>query len=143
LWDREERHAKYPLDVYIPEVGPMLYSVCWAANVITFGFSNVLGSSNTIGGASIFQNGSVQSIFQNGWMAMGFAGGRGQLINNGSTSISGRGQATTGSTTTYVGLPVIGFAVVSYTNGTLVVGSQTVLSNYGGNFVHKTSTTIQ
>ena len=60
------------------------------------------------------------------------------------TTISGRGRPTTiGNTTTYVGLPVIGFAVMSYTNGTLVVGSQNVLSNYGGNFVHKTSTTIQ
>jgi hypothetical protein len=38
---------------------------------------------------------------------------------------------------------VIGFAVTSFTNGTLVVGGQNVLSNYGGNFVHKTSTTIQ
>jgi len=44
---------------------------------------------------------------------------------------------------TYVGLPVIGFAAISFTNGTLVVGSSTTLSNYGGNFVHKTSTTIQ
>jgi hypothetical protein len=66
------------------------------------------------------------------------------LINNGSTSISGGGLAiTTGNTATYIGLPVIGFAVVSYTNGVLVVGSQTVLSSYGGNFAHKTSTTIQ
>jgi hypothetical protein len=38
---------------------------------------------------------------------------------------------------------VIGFAATSYTNGTLVVGSQNVLSNYGGTFAHKTSTTIQ
>jgi hypothetical protein len=61
-----------------------------------------------------------------------------------STSISGRGQPTsTGNTITYVGLPVIGFAAVSYTNGTLVVGSQNVLSNYGGNFVHKISTLMQ
>jgi hypothetical protein len=37
-------------------------------------------------------------------------------------------------------LPVIGFATMSYTNGTLVVGSQNVLSNYGGSFVHKMST---
>ena len=52
---------------------------------------------------------------------------------------------TTGNTVTYVGLPAIGFAVVSFTNGTLQVGTPpvNVLSNYGGNFVHKTSTTIQ
>jgi hypothetical protein len=44
---------------------------------------------------------------------------------------------------TYVGLPVIGFAATSYTNGTVVVGGSNVLSNYGGNFAHKASTLIQ
>jgi hypothetical protein len=66
------------------------------------------------------------------------------LVNMGLTSVSGRSQlTTTGNTVTYVGLPFIGFAAISYTNGTLVVGSQNVLSNYGGTFVHKTSTLVQ
>jgi hypothetical protein len=68
------------------------------------------------------------------------------LVSTGATTISGGGHATsTGNTATYVGLPAIGFAVVSFANGTLVVGTPpvNVLSNYGGNFVHKSSTTIQ
>jgi hypothetical protein len=32
--------------------------------------------------------------------------------------------------------------VQSFTNGTLIVGGGNVLANYGGNFVHKTTTTI-
>ena len=45
--------------------------------------------------------------------------------------------------TTFNGLPVIGFAVQSFNNGTLTSGGATVLSNYGGNFVHKTTRSIQ
>ncbi len=91
--------------------------------------------------------------FQNGWLELRFTTGISgadpnvhRLINNGSTSISGGGlPATTGNTVTYVGLPLIGFAALSFTNGTLVVGTPpvNVLSNYGGNFVHKTSTMVQ
>ena len=69
-----------------------------------------------------------------------------QLINNAGTAITIPGGATTlGNTTTYVGLPVIGFALVSFANGTLVVGSPpvAVLSNYGGDFRHKNNTTMQ
>ena len=39
-------------------------------------------------------------------------------------------------------VPVIGFAVQSFTNGTLVVGGVNVLANYGGNFAHRYSTLI-
>jgi len=49
---------------------------------------------------------------------------------------------STGLTKTYLGLPVVGFAVQSFTNGTLVVGGTNVLANYGGNFVQKATTTI-
>ena len=67
---------------------------------------------------------------------------RNTTISGGGPLIGG-GLIRTGNTATYYGLPVIGFAVMSYMNGTLQVGGQPVLSNYGGNFVHKTSTTIQ
>jgi len=49
---------------------------------------------------------------------------------------------------TYIGLPVVGFAVQTFSNGVLLlpVPGQTalgnVLSNYGGNFIHKYQTTI-
>jgi hypothetical protein len=37
---------------------------------------------------------------------------------------------------TYYGLPVIGFAVHRYTFNAMPTASGTVLSNYGGSFVH-------
>ena len=40
------------------------------------------------------------------------------------------------------GLPVIGFAATSFTNGTLEVDGVSVLSNYGGSSVHKGQRTI-
>jgi hypothetical protein len=53
------------------------------------------------------------------------------------------GSTTAQATVTYTGLPVVGFAVQNFNNGVLSVGGATVLSNYGGGFVHKTSRLIQ
>ena len=47
------------------------------------------------------------------------------------------GNARTGLTVTYVGLPVIGFAAQSYSTTGLPGVSTTVLSNYGGQFGHR------
>ena len=93
---------------------------------------------------------TIFAAFQNGWvdveMLTSIPGAHPAVhtLPNDSTSISGRGQpTTTGNSITYIGLPVIGFAAISFTNGTLVFVSQNVLSNYGGSFVHKTNTLIQ
>jgi hypothetical protein len=122
--------------------------LCWAATVMTINgngvISNIFGAINSL---------SITSAvgFQNGWIDVEMLTSIPiadpavhTLVNMGLTSVSGRSQlTTTGNTVTYVGLPLIGFAAISYTNGTLVVGSQNVLSNYGGTFVHKTSTLVQ
>jgi hypothetical protein len=144
IWDREERTQTGPLN-FSPPPPTQGSSICWAANVITFNNTNVLGSANVAN----LQTGS----FQNGLLTIAFPTGIAgasptahQLINNAGTAITIPGGATTlGNTTTYVGLPVIGFALVSFANGTLVVGSPpvAVLSNYGGDFRHKNNTTMQ
>ena len=42
------------------------------------------------------------------------------------------------STTTFTGLPIIGFGVQTFFNGTLTDASNRLIqSSYGGNFVHK------
>jgi hypothetical protein len=51
--------------------------------------------------------------------------------------------ARTGATVTYFGLPIVGFGVESYSNGTLNLGKSTVLSNYGGQFNHKFTRRIE
>ena len=70
------------------------------------------------------------------------------IDNSGSTVFStATGLTTTTVTTTFNGLPVVGFAAQSFQNGTLP-GTGTgvaalIQSNYGGNFVHKTTRSIQ
>jgi flagellin-like hook-associated protein FlgL len=113
--------------------------------VVTFNNSNVLGSVNVA---------NVPTTFQNGWLNMGFplAGALTdsplatvhELINTTNTIVAGLGGSSSSSTTvTYIGLPVVGFAVQTFSNGTLSVGGVNVLSNYGGNFNHKYQTIIQ
>jgi hypothetical protein len=53
------------------------------------------------------------------------------------------GLVRTGQTVTYFGLPIIGFAAQSYTNGAVSVGGISVLSNYGGQFNHKCKRRIE
>ena len=72
-----------------------------------------------------------------------------ELVNTTNTLIvSLNGSTSSGNTVTYVGLPVVGFAVQTFSNGILLVpiaggGTQTTLSNYGGNFIHKYQTLIE
>lgn len=144
MWDREGRTQSGPLN-FTPPPATGTSSLCWGANVITFNRTNVLGSSNVA---------NLQSPgFQNGWLTVTFPTGISgasanvhRLINTGLTSITVQGGSSTfGNTTTYNGLPAIGFSVVSFSNGTLTVGMPpvNVLSNYGGDFRHKNNTTIQ
>ncbi|MEO7156392.1 MAG: hypothetical protein ABI039_02450 [Vicinamibacterales bacterium] len=144
IWDREARTQTGPLNFSPPPPTPGS-SICWEANVITFNNTNVLGSKNVANLQSPgFQNGVLTIGFPTG--IVGAAATVHQLINNGATAITSSAIATTfGNTTTYVGLPVVGFALVSFSNGTLQVGSPpvNVLSNYGGDFRHKNNTTMQ
>ncbi|HXU55218.1 MAG TPA: hypothetical protein VN744_07280, partial [Casimicrobiaceae bacterium] len=118
-------------------------SICWEAQVVTFNHSNVLGSVN----ANSVNNGP---IFDHGWMNLGFPTGITgalatvhELINTTNTLITDIGSSTSsGNTVTYIGLPVVGFAVQTFNNGTLSVGGVNVLSNYGGNFIHKYQTIV-
>ena len=117
-------------------------SVCWEANFISFNASNVLGSKNVL---------NAGTTFENGWAAMSFwplastaqaipplslvhqlGGGASTYIQllNGATNYQ--------SSTTYAGLPVVGFAAVTFSNGSV----NGVASNFGGNFNHKATRLI-
>jgi hypothetical protein len=137
IYDREERTTSSPV-TFSPPPPTQTTSLCWEANVVTFNNSNVLGSKNT-------QN--INTTFQSGWLRLGFTTSTStsyhKLGNQTNTShILAPSFFSTGLTKTYLGLPVVGFAVQSFTNGTLIIGGGNVLANYGGNFVHKTTTTI-
>jgi hypothetical protein len=45
--------------------------------------------------------------------------------------------------TTFNGLPVVGFAAITFENGNLSLGPGLLQSNYGGNVSHKTTISVQ
>jgi hypothetical protein len=97
----------------------------------------VLGSKNSQ---------SLTTTFADGWLDLHLSSGTNlvtyhKLVNNRTvhSDVTFGGSAFTA---TWQGLPVVGFAVQSFTNGTLVVGGVNVLANYGGNFGHRYTTLI-
>jgi hypothetical protein len=134
-YDREERTVKTP-GSFSPPAPTVQDSICWEANVITFNSSNVFGSKNVA---------NLTTTFENGWASMHFpvvessagipysavahqlGGGITTRVDLFNASVQ------TGPAATYFGLPVIGFAAWTFSNGNL--GG--VLSNYGGNYIHK------
>jgi len=136
LFDREEFRAQ---GGFSPSPPGSVQQLCWEANVITFNGTNVFGSTNSR---------NVTTTFQNGWMRLGFfpssvSGNVHRLVAPAaSTTFTSVGSTTAAGAATYSGLPVIGFAAESFANNTLTVGASTVLSNYGGTFVHKTTRSI-
>lgn len=138
IYDREERTTSTPLN-FSPPPPTSTNSLCYEANVVTFNNSNVLGSVNSA---------NIPTGFQNGWLDIGWtpnsnATSAHQLINSGGTVITPLGgTATTGNSVVYVGVPVVGFAVETYSNGAISVAGASVLSNYGGTFTHRYTTFV-
>jgi hypothetical protein len=135
IFDREETTTSSPID-FSPQPEAGVNQLCWEANVITFNNSNVLGSANVS---------NITTTFENGWLDIGFfpetvTGAVHTLTNDTTFVIDPSFTPPLGpdlATATYFGLPVVGFAVQSFANGAITVGDTAVLSNYGGNFVHK------
>ena len=142
VYDREEGTTT-PTIGFSPQRPGKANTLCWEANVLTFNGSQVVGSTN---------NRSLTTSDQNGWADLNFTlptgtlGETGRLahvLGNFSTTIVPVNGAPVATAVSYVGLPVIGFALESYNNGQLTGadGSQ-VQSQYGGNFVHKGTRSI-
>jgi hypothetical protein len=120
--------------------------ICWEANVITFNNSNVFGSTNSRNIPAPVPSGTPA-----GWLRMGFPNGAssiyaGQyhtLVGGQTTRTAPSGTVTQQASATYFGLPSIGFAVNRYTFNNMPTSTGTVLSNYGGNFIHKGTRNIQ
>jgi hypothetical protein len=134
-WDREERTVTVTTG-FSPPAPQSPLSLCYEANVVTFTGSNVLASNN----AKDLTAATLPAGAQNGWARFDFT-----------TSLTGAVAAhalVADDGSTFNGLPVIGFAVQTFVNGTLTEVNPTggvslnVQSNYGGNFVHKTTKSI-
>lgn len=138
-YDREEKVVKVSSS-FSPPPPTKTDSICWEANVITFNSSNVLASKNAL---------NATTTFEHGWADMGFpqvstaipATSLVHRLGGGSTTRINllSGNTDTWTSATYWGLPVIGFAAVTYNNGNL----NGALSNYGGNFDHKSTRDVQ
>ncbi|HEV8256088.1 MAG TPA: hypothetical protein VGR42_03850 [Casimicrobiaceae bacterium] len=147
LFDRESRS-------FGPGVGPPgqpFGAFCWATTVVGFmgqnGAETLFGTKNAYAeadgslGPSSAVPASVRTSFEDGWMIIPFDSalpGLEHLLVGGATILYKRdGSVEARPQATYHGLPVIGFAAESYTNGTLTVNGQRVLSNYGGLIGHR------
>ena len=135
-WDREEGKITPGGPDFSPSPKPTGFALCWEANIISFkndigsGIANVLGSAN---------NYTLSTSFIAGWGALAFRAG----AINVATAVASYDPITGGAavpapSTTFSGLPTIGFAAQTFVNGTLSNGSGTLVqSSYGGNFGHK------
>jgi hypothetical protein len=92
----------------------------------------------------VFINGWLGSgTSPNGWMTIplhatgGSTGLNHSLVGGATTLFKPDDSSETRPQATYYGLPVIGFAAESYTNGTLIFNGQPVLSNYRGLIGHR------
>jgi hypothetical protein len=52
------------------------------------------------------------------------------------------GLVSTFPTATYAGLPVLGFAAISYNNNVIVVSGKNVQSTYDSSYAHRVSTSV-
>ena len=137
-----------------PPAGPAS-SLCWESNVLSIRngaghmptgiASGVLGSLNT---TSV----SVNSSFQNGWALLSFLGANAVSGMSGALATSQRvvldqvgpvpATVSTPGAVTFFGLPVTGFMIRNFQNGSLTCGTATCQGNYGSLFNHSYRTTI-
>jgi len=99
-------------------------SLCYESNVITFSNKNVLGSVNV--------KNNIDDVFADGWIDLSFMAPGQSMTARAATN-------TPDIEATYVGLPVIGFAVQKYVDDRF----NGAVGNYGGSFAHKYVRTIR
>ena len=123
-------------------------SACWESTVVSF--RNGLGATAALGSTSgvLASNNTVSILLstapQNGWAQINFTGTNATTtgvapIASGTINVSTGTQLATGAALpqTFLGLPVTGFMVRTFSNGTLTCGSATCLANYSALFDHK------
>ncbi len=128
VFDREEVFPSTPQGFSPPPPAGKVAGMCWEANVLTFNSTNILASANSL---------SATVSYQNGWA---------DLTVTPVATFDGSSAHNLVSTTnqTYFGLPIIGFAAQSFTNGTLTsTDGSLVQANYAGTFNHRFTRHIQ
>jgi hypothetical protein len=135
LYDREEKPDVPEGGFSPPAPSGEGAALCWEANVITFNDSNLLGSKNSR---------NIPSPFENGWLNIGFfdpATAPIHSLSNDATIITDIFANATVGPATYVGLPVIGFAVETFQNNVITVSGTP--ATYASSFVQKGTRLIE
>jgi hypothetical protein len=130
--------------------GAAANSVCFESTVISIrnGSANAptagsKPSSLVLGSTNVTAIG-VTSTFQNGWMRIHFSGVNASLngLVSDPSSVTATVNPVTGVVTnttaasTFHGLPVVGFMIRTFANGTLTCGTASCQGNYGGSVSH-------
>jgi hypothetical protein len=156
LRDREERIRLQSVSgpgFSPPDAGPIINvpTLCYEANVVTFDGGAILGSKNTSLNIQTLVGAPPGTPAGSGWASIvfdrfGAVGGPGVLVggNTVQTPLATGVSGAANPTSTYTGLPVVGFNVWKYTNSALSVGGvvSNVPTNYGMGVPHKSRTTI-
>lgn len=140
----------------LPPAGPA-NSLCWESTVLSIrnpgaGHMPADSTVSTVLGSKNLTNVNVTSGFQNGWGLLTFTG---VGSTNGLSGAAGTSQkvalgtnagaigAVTAQATTFIGLPVTGFMIRTFSNNTLSCGTASCQGNYGSAFTHsyRTNTT--
>jgi len=146
FFNREERTSGTSgVDFSPTPPGAAANSLCYESTILSFrngstsspsspaAPSLVLGSQNvtTVG---------VSTTFQNGWADVSFAGAgattTGLVSDVQATARNAETGALTTGAVTFRGLPVVGFMIRTFDNGTLTCGTATCQGNYGGSAGH-------
>ncbi len=149
IYDREER-SEIVQGGFSPPPPTVFDSICWEANVISYLYpkSSAAPAASTVFGSKNFS--AIRTDYQAGWVNLNFqssnvTSGRHKLVGGASTVFNTKTGGVIGLlTTTFNGLPVVGFSAITFVNDVLTVGpGAQIQSNYGGNFNHKLTTSVQ
>ncbi len=144
IYDREERTTSTPVG-FSPPPPTQTNSICWEANVVTFNNSNVLGSSNSVQHSDVVPERLAEPGLPDGHLGRSAAGARAGQHDQHVGDRPGRQHHLRQHGDLYrsAGRWLRGADVqqrCSAAPGPWQTGAGNVLSNYGGNFIHKYQT---
>ncbi|UTF59825.1 hypothetical protein [Gilvimarinus sp. DA14] len=133
-WDREEAYPVAPVipgEIDFSPLPPQItetpdgFQFCTEVSIMTFNGGSVLDSSENLTYGLNLEEG-----YEHGWAQIDLS----NPYFPGESGTDREAREIAGDATTFTGLPVVGFAVQKFENGTLEGG---VLSNYAGVVKHK------
>lgn len=139
-FNREENGAA-PIDADFsppPPSGPSS-TLCWEANVLSLRTDSSSGDSLVLGSRNV-RDLAITNGAQNGWGRLTFTGTNAVNVGLASDATSETGNWSVPSQAAgvqrYYGLPVVGFMVRTFNNGTLTCAGASCQGNYAAAFGH-------